>query len=315
MTSTAASADKSGDIGAVSVLTERTWELLSEEEKKHLTVGDYLDGEGLWRCGVCHKVKGRPDAFLTKMSQERQPGGPNWQLVGAVMGEKSLKMNWPCCDCFFKAKAAEELKAKAARYREDCFPSKRMWEMTFENSTRRSPEIESAKSYVKNFDLLRKDGFGMALFGECGTGKTHIAAMIANALIDRGLRVRFCQLETLFRDYTAERDKNEFLRRLSASALVVIDDLGAESPQLKAFAFTVIDTLYRDMTPFVITTNSDIKDVSSNADKTEQRLFTRIFERCPTPIYISDAGGSIRGEKTVQSKKRYRELLNIAPNA
>ena len=75
------------------------------------------------------------------------------------------------------------------------------------------------------------------------------------------------------------------------------------------------DTLYRDMTPFVITTNSDFKDVSTRTDKPEQRLFTRIFERCPTPIYISDAGGSIRGEKTVQSKKRYRELLNIAPNA
>ena len=92
---------------------------------------------------------------------------------------------------------------------------------------------------------------------------------------------------------------------------MVLDDLGAESPQLKSFCFTVIDRLYVSGTPFIITTNLNPERMSRPEDETEQRLFSRILERCPCPIYVSDKGGSAREQKMLRERVGYAELLDL----
>ena len=294
----------------ITQVTDITYPLLTPEEKAHLQIGDYMDGDGNWRCGVCGEIKGMPDLFAKHLRASQEKGEPDDYVKLAAIYGGWEKMNWPVCGCFKRKREAEELRRRAAVYREDCFVHPNMYAKTFDSSERQSEEIERAKRYAENFDELRKGGFGMLLYGECGTGKTHIAAMTANAIIDSGRRVRFRQIESLYRDYIAERDKNDWLDRLASYALVVLDDLGAESPQLKSFAFTVIDRLYVAMTPFIVTTNLGPDRMAQPRDETEQRLFTRILERCPVPIYVSEKGGTIRNEKMRASVRSYMRLLS-----
>ena len=46
-------------------------------------------------------------------------------------------------------------------------------------------EMEYAKKYVEHWEDMRKEGRGLLLWGDVGTGKSFIAGCIANALLDR----------------------------------------------------------------------------------------------------------------------------------
>jgi DNA replication protein DnaC len=84
----------------------------------------------------------------------------------------------------------------------------------------------------------------LALYGSYGTGKTHLLAAIANAIMSAGHTCRFASVVSLF-DALQERiqlgqDYHELLRRAIGAPLLVLDDLD----KLKPSEFRV-ETLYK----------------------------------------------------------------------
>ena len=84
------------------------------------------------------------------------------------------------------------------------------------------PALEKAR----NFDYTRQNLF---LYGAPGTGKTHLACALAREQVERGINVEFFKVPGLMREFRRRLDpdeEEEFIKRLVAVPVLVIDDLG-----------------------------------------------------------------------------------------
>ena len=151
------------------------------------------------------------------------------------------------------------------------------------------------------------------MYGSFGAGKTFHANCVANALIDKGFRVKATQFEELYRLEQVTKNKADFFTTLSRYALVVLDDLGAEknNSSMRSFVFTVIDTLYKSKTPFIITTNLSIEEIKSPSESENRRIYERILERCPCPISVERPEGSIRLQRVRETHADYKRMLGL----
>lgn len=152
---------------------------------------------------------------------------------------------------------------------------------------------EVARRYAGRFDEMRKNGKGLLLYGPVGTGKTFMAACIANALIDKGipcLVTNFSRLTNeLAGSYDGRQEKIDALRRYE---LLVIDDLGAERDTdfIGELVTQIIDARYRSGLPLIVTTNLSKEALTNPADIRKQRVYSRLVEMC----YLFEVKGKNR---------------------
>lgn len=182
---------------------------------------------------------------------------------------------------------------------------------TFANDKGYNPEeIKKAHRYVTEWDRMESENRGLLLWGNVGTGKTYIAACIANALIEQGVSVLMTNfskiLNTLSPMYNG--DRNAFTDSLNQYSLLIIDDLGVERNSDFALeqVFSVIDSRYRCKKPLIITTNLTI-DEMNHADLAHTRIYDRILERC-TPLMVNNQ--NIRKLNAEMNLKEARKLLS-----
>lgn len=122
---------------------------------------------------------------------------------------------------------------------------------------------QDAKLYVAEFEDNKKSGKGLYIEGTNGTGKTHIAAAITLALINRFYKVIFQTANDMLADikkaYNEYSDctENEILSKYKNADLLVIDDLGKEQVTNWGVSvlFTIVNYRYAEMLPTIITTN------------------------------------------------------------
>ena len=137
---------------------------------------------------------------------------------------------------------------------------------TFENFIRNTPErktaYQTAMHYAERFSYHLKAGEGLYIEGPCGTGKTHLAAAIALALIELEYRVVLKTADDLFRDIKRTFDVNDgeeykLLDKYKTCDLLVIDDLGKEQATdwTTAILYAIINERYERQRPVIITTN------------------------------------------------------------
>ena len=159
----------------------------------------------------------------------------------------------------------------------------------------------TAKRYADAFDdLLPKRGGpepgrnGLFIAGPPGTGKTHLAAAIANHLIRQGRPV-VCMtmidlLERIRRTYSrSDVDEGSVLKLYKSVPLLVIDDIGKEPPTEWAIStiYSIINGRYEAYLPTIVTTNYDTetlirrmtpKDTGDNT--TARATIDRLMEMC-----------------------------------
>ena len=126
-----------------------------------------------------------------------------------------------------------------------------------------------AKGYADNFKALQSDPQGqekngLLINGPKGTGKTHLAAAIANQLMAQGVPVVFAtmidllaKIKASFERHGADATENEIMRLYKTADLLIIDDIGKEQPTEWALAkiYQIINARYEDYKPMIITSN------------------------------------------------------------
>lgn len=255
---------------------------------------DYIK-DGLLYCGKCNTPK-----------QCRV------KVMDMIISPKTL------CKCEIERRDLQaELERKRAfaekinKYRKMGFPESQMQYWTFDNDDGGNEKMTNmAKRYVNHFEEFFKEGKGLLLYGGVGTGKTYIACMIANALIDKGCPVLVTNFARVLSTLQGTFDKQEYLDSLNHFKLLVIDDLGVErdTGYAKELVYNIIDSRYRAGLPMIITTNLTMQKLATEAEIANKRVYDRILERC-YPVEV--AGESRRMKKLINSRDEMKNLLGI----
>lgn len=203
-----------------------------------------------------------------------------------------------------EAAKREILRTMAEGKRKACFRFPAFHEKTFANADDAdSKPMLACREYADTFAEKRKMGLGILLYGAVGTGKTYMAAAIANALCDKRYSVKFTSLSAITDDmnrtFGGKMDVPEALTRYDC---VVIDDLGVErdTEMMNEQVDTIINTLYEAGTAMIITTNIPLKQMQESNDR---RIFTRILERCK-PVHVG--GVDRRRIKSQENSKQFK---------
>lgn len=131
-----------------------------------------------------------------------------------------------------------------------------------------------------------KEGRGLYLWGDCGTGKTHIAYAIWLRCVEKKVRCKIYNSPEMFdviRDYygksTYDYRDNELKMLTDWEGLLIIDDVGAEKPTdwVAETFYKVINVRYEKMLPTIFTSNFSLDQL---ADKIGDRVPSRIAEMC-----------------------------------
>jgi DNA replication protein DnaC len=185
-------------------------------------------------------------------------------------------------------------------------------DMTFETFSLREDELpaEERDSLRHAFEFCRAYAAHpedwLVLTGVFGCGKTHLAAAIANQVIERGEPALFVVVPDLLDHLratfspTSQARFDERFEEVRTAPLLVLDDLGTESasPWAREKLYQLFNHRYNARLPTVITT-------SQEADELDPRLRTRMFdqERC---TYLLVKAPSYRGSPQRRATRKER---------
>lgn len=272
-------------------------EAATQASKKN--AGDYVDADGLLHCGKCHEAK-----------QYREP---DWLGTGK---ERLLPVS---CSCVREAARRDEERRKAEDrhrrlegMRRAGFPDAEMRKWTFAADDGGSGKaMQVVHRYVDNFATMMESGKGLLLYGNVGSGKSYMAACIANALIDQGTPALMTNFSRIVNQLQETFDgRQRYLDRLNEFDLLVIDDLAAErdTDYMWEQVMNVVDSRYRAGLPLVVTTNLRLEDLTDPSDIRRERVYSRLVEMC-IPVKVS--GQDRRGAKAAASMSELRGLLGL----
>lgn len=214
--------------------------------------------------------------------------------------ERSIKTPCPACQNE-SAKRDEERKRRAEREKQN-----RIIELMFTRSgipprfkgrTLETYRAEgpgqakakaAARAYVESWPAPYHNGTSLIFSGGPGTGKSHLACAIANAVIQNGYSALFTTVGDAMRSIKRAYDKSSGLSESDAiaalvePALLVLDEIGADygTEHSKALLFDVFNKRYENMRPTIVLTNLD-------APALREYLGDRIIDR------LREGGGKL----------------------
>lgn len=196
-----------------------------------------------------------------------------------------------------KRKAEDEIRRRVSRLRCDSGMRGRFLERTFSNyltpDERTAKAKETAMRYAQNFDNIGQKKNGLFILGDIGVGKTHLAAAIANDLIQRGRPVICMTMIDMLARIKATYDKREIsegeiLRVYETVPLLIIDDMGKEPPTDWGVSkiYTIINARYEGYKPTIVTSNYTDTELEKRLtpqngdDMTARATVDRLREMC-----------------------------------
>lgn len=231
----------------------------------------YIGADGLKRCSVCGEPR---EHRITSRSP----------LCGKIV---------PCaCRCIQSKRKSdsERLRAQERDLRVQSlmqlgFPERDRAAYGFELDDEPDSKIGQAmRRYADNFAKYRKDGTGLLLYGDYGTGKTFYAGCIVNSLIQRGVPAMLTNLSRLVSQIQARdvKSRQDFIDELSELELIALDDFGVErdTEYMSEQVELLIDQFYRAKIPMIVTSNHSPKWMLQDRDIRRGRMYDRILERC-----------------------------------
>lgn len=153
----------------------------------------------------------------------------------------------------------------------------------FENARQ---NLEKARDYAKKFD---KNGLNLFMFGQTGTGKTHISTAIAKEAITRGFDVVYDSAQNIISDFETDHFRSGYGSAEPKSTkylecdLLIIDDLGAEfSTQFSlSCLYNLLNTRLNKRLATVISTNLGLHEIRATYN---DRIYSRMFTQNTTVL-------------------------------
>lgn len=215
-----------------------------------------------------------------KRTPPATPAGPCPRCGGSGFAVDEDGVARPC-DC-----GVAEARALERRRREAALPP-RFADKTLAGFKTPSAEyrniLTTAKAYAEGFGPETRDG--MILRGGTGSGKTHLAVAILNRVLERGHTGVFCNFPELLQrlrdsfDGDGALTQGELLEPVLGRDLMVIDDLGAETPSnwVLEKLYLIVNKRYELMRPIIVTTNQTEAELQKRLGP---RTMSRLYEMC-----------------------------------
>jgi DNA replication protein DnaC len=185
----------------------------------------------------------------------------------------------------------KEKQINMERRRLVCFQGvERLRDCTFDkDDSKGDPQlVPAARKYAADFSQHLRDGMGLQYYGPVGTGKTFLAASIANDLLAQGYRVKLTKFSRVADEIWNADDKAGYIADLCKYDMLILDDLGAErkSEYMQEMVYKIVNARYVAGAPVIVTTNLTPDELTKTADLGYARTYDRLLEKC-LPIEVS----------------------------
>lgn len=225
------------------------------------------------------------------------------------------------CKC--QVDAAEEAKQNKIRLeriesvRKACLMPERYKLASFDATDVYSPEYgvvyNRCKKYTEVAEEVLERGLGIYLHGDNGVGKSHLAACIANELMNNSYSAIFTSMGDISKRIRSSYGKRksgefEFMEKLARVDFLFIDDLGTELVAkedkdlwLQEKVFEVVNGRYNAKKPIIITSNYSFKELAKDRGVAVKTI-DRLAEICE-PMQIK--GASYRSKVKAKNHKLF----------
>ena len=255
---------------------------------------EYLGDDGLLHCKTCG------DAVQT------------WVQLPFADEPRKVRCVCRCVKAAEDRQRERDRRDMIERRRRLCFEgNEAMTDWNFNNDDQNRPELTAAAmKYAENFREYRRDGRGLLFWGPVGTGKTYLAASIANKVIEMGYTARLTNFAKVSDALQSTWEKDEYIKDLLDHDLLIFDDLGAErkSEYMQEMVFKIIDARYCDGRPMIITTNLTSDELAKPGEIGYSRIYDRVLERC-LPVKVD--GHSRRRQYAKRDWNEMRRALGM----
>jgi len=187
-----------------------------------------------------------------------------------------------------RAKMKEQIKAQErieSRLNKAGIPI-RFRDRNIENYVADTPEKQTsltvARDFIENFDENYKSGMTLIFSGKAGTGKSHLAIAIAQAVMPKYTAMYINALDAvrMIRDTwrrDSEKSELEILEMFGTIGLLVIDEVGVQygTENEQMLMFDIINRRYRDSMPMILLTNLGTQGLS---EYLTERSYDRLRE-------------------------------------
>ena len=180
-----------------------------------------------------------------------------------------------------------------ARYRGVSFDRPPVSDMARDLQTKAA--VTEVQAFIDELDRRLREGRGLWIFGDTGTGKTTLAMLISKAALEAGRSVAIYSLPKLLarirRTYDSEPGGDSYLSlfdKLTSVDLLHIDDLGAEkrSDWVLEQLYALVNERYETERSVIITTNLGHEKLE---EQIGSRTVSRLTEICDeVPLFGSD---------------------------
>lgn len=160
------------------------------------------------------------------------------------------------------------------------------------------------KEYLDMFDEAQETGMGLYIYSSAkGSGKTRMAASIANELMERDCSVKFSTSTRILNEIRSSYDResryteSQLMDALITAPVLIIDDFGVENvtPWVKDKFYDIVNERYINKRVTIFTSNQSLRDLAY-----DDRITNRIKEMCYQVDFPEESVRDHIAEKNMQ---------------